>query len=104
MIAWEASPLATILSEAVWSFKVGLAKPDPEVYRLACTRLGVKAEETAFVGDGGSGELVGAQQVGIVAFQALWFLRRWPRFQASPAAPCALRVPSEVADAIRCST
>ena len=59
----------------------------------------MKPEETAFVGDGGSGELAGARRADIVAFQALWFLRRWPHFDPKSIEPGALNAPADVAHA-----
>ena len=46
---------------------VGLKKPDPRIYELACERLGVTPEKCLFVGDGGSRELSGASAVGMAA-------------------------------------
>jgi len=46
---------------------VGLCKPDPAIYRLAAERLGVETTEALFVGDGDSGELPGAERVGMRA-------------------------------------
>jgi FMN phosphatase YigB (HAD superfamily) len=40
--------------------------------------------ETWFIGDGAHEELWGAEQAGLQAFRALWFLRRWPRFREQP--------------------
>ena len=33
------------------STRVGLRKPDPRIYQLACSELGVKPEQTAFLDD-----------------------------------------------------
>lgn len=63
--AWPRSPLAPLFDEALFSCECGLAKPDPRFYRLALKRMGVSAEETLFVGDGGSNEHVGAREVGL---------------------------------------
>lgn len=35
----------------VYSHEVGIAKPDPRIYQLACARLGVRPGETVFVDD-----------------------------------------------------
>jgi len=35
----------------VWSFQVGLAKPDPAIYRLTIDKLGAPPEETLFIDD-----------------------------------------------------
>ncbi|HEY8030652.1 MAG TPA: HAD family hydrolase, partial [Gaiellaceae bacterium] len=50
-----------------FSSAVGLRKPDPQIYRLACERLGVEPHESVFVGDGGNDELAGAERVGMRA-------------------------------------
>lgn len=35
----------------VWSFQLGMAKPDPAIYRHTLERLGTKPEETLFIDD-----------------------------------------------------
>ena len=79
--AWPTSVLASRFDCAVFSCEVGLAKPDPEIYREATRRLAVDASEAWFIGDGQDDELRGAEQVGLRAWKALWFLRRWPHFR-----------------------
>lgn len=76
--AFDTSPLAPLADEAIWSFAVGLAKPDPAIYREACHRLGVEPTQAVFVGDGGSDELRGAATAGLLPLWATWFARRWP--------------------------
>lgn len=78
---WSDSLLARCVHAAVFSFDVGLAKPDPEIYREASRRLGLRPEDTVFIGDGADNELTGATHAGLRAFKALWFLGRWPHFQ-----------------------
>ena len=51
----------------VLSCTVGLRKPDPRIYRLACERLDVRSDECLFVGDGANDELAGAERVGMRA-------------------------------------
>ena len=41
----------TFFDDKVLSFEVSLVKPDPEIYRLAAKRLGVRPEECVFVDD-----------------------------------------------------
>jgi glucose-1-phosphatase len=43
--------LGDAADDLVISAEVGLAKPDPRIYELATTRLGVRPEETIFVDD-----------------------------------------------------
>jgi HAD superfamily hydrolase (TIGR01509 family) len=40
-----------LVDDIVYSHEVGLAKPDPAIFSLTCTRLGVEARETVFVDD-----------------------------------------------------
>jgi putative hydrolase of the HAD superfamily len=37
--------------ELIFSYEVGLEKPDPKIYQLALDRLGIKAEEAIFIDD-----------------------------------------------------
>jgi HAD superfamily hydrolase (TIGR01509 family) len=82
--AWPRCSLASRFDSTVFSFNVGLAKPDPDIYLETIRRLGVDVSEAWFIGDGGDDELSGAEQAGIRAFKALWFLRRWPHFRDEP--------------------
>ena len=75
---------------SVFSFEVGLAKPDPEIYMQATRRLGVAASDTWFIGDGAQEELSGAEQAGLRAFRALWFLRRWLHFTDEPSSTASV--------------
>jgi putative hydrolase of the HAD superfamily len=60
-------PIAPLLDATVYSVEVGRCKPDPAIYLDACRRLGVEPSECLYVGDGGSGELTGAEAVGMTA-------------------------------------
>ncbi len=62
---WDETPLAQHLDDVVLSCVVGLRKPDPQIYLLACERLGVEPHECLFVGDGANDELAGAERVGM---------------------------------------
>ncbi len=62
---WTQSPLASFFDEAVFSCDVGMMKPDLKIYEYALSRLNVKADESLFIGDGGSDELAGARRVGM---------------------------------------
>lgn len=72
----KASELYPLFDEAVISYEVGICKPDPGIYRTAVERLGVRAEDCLYVGDGGSGELFAARDMGMKAVQAAWFRER----------------------------
>ena len=84
VVGWRECSLAARLDCAVFSFEVGLAKPDPAMYLEATRRLQVEVGHTWFIGDGGDDELPGAQQAGLRAYKALWFRRRWPTFREEP--------------------
>jgi putative hydrolase of the HAD superfamily len=91
---WAETQFADAFDATVFSCSVGLRKPDPRIYRLACEQLGVEPEETMFVGDGANDELAGAERVGMRAVlmlgpgqeEAYWEeARGWqPRITAIP--------------------
>lgn len=68
-LVWDETPLAGTLDEMIFSCDVGVSKPDPRIYELACERLGVEPAECLFVGDGANDELPGAEHVGMIALQ-----------------------------------
>ena len=57
------------------SYEEGLRKPEIEIYERCMDRLNVKANESLYVGDGGSFELESAKMTGMKAVQAVWYLR-----------------------------
>lgn len=61
----EALGLDGFFDTVVFSHRVGMAKPDPRIYRLALARLGVEAGAALFVGDGANREIEGARAVGL---------------------------------------
>ncbi|MFR9775843.1 HAD family hydrolase [Micromonospora sp. MS34] len=67
--AWPGSALARRFDIAVFSCDLGVAKPDPAIYRTAADRLGVDPADCVFVGDGADGELAGAAAVGMAVFR-----------------------------------
>jgi putative hydrolase of the HAD superfamily len=64
---WAETPFAELFDATVFSCLVGLRKPDPGIYQLACDELAVEPKEAVFVGDGANDELAGAQRVGMQA-------------------------------------
>lgn len=83
---WQTCGLAPYFDEVLFSYQVGCAKPDPAIYRLACDRLGMEAEQCLFIGDGGSDELNGASRAGMKACHAVWYLpsSMWDRVDGYP--------------------
>ena len=73
---WSRSALAPQFACAVFSFVVGCVKPDPQIYLRAMEQMGVSAEKTLYIGDGGDDELAGAERAGLRAVQAGWFVVR----------------------------
>ena len=61
----EGMGLASELETIVSSADVGLHKPDPRIFELACARLGVEPDEAAHVGDHHYADIVGARAVGM---------------------------------------
>lgn len=66
---WEETAFGDTFDATVFSSEVGVSKPDPRIYRIACERLGVRPEECLYVGDGTNDELPGAERVGMTAVQ-----------------------------------
>ena len=66
---WDETPFAGLFDATVFSSSVGLSKPDPRIYELACERLGVEPADCLFVGDGANDELPGAERAGMTALQ-----------------------------------
>ena len=64
---WDETPFSGLFDATIFSCAVGLLKPDPRIYRLACDELGVEPAEAIFVGDGANDELAGAERVGMRA-------------------------------------
>jgi len=64
---WPETPFHGLFDAEVFSCSVGLRKPDPRIYLLACEQLGVEPREAVFVGDGANDELAGAERVGMTA-------------------------------------
>jgi putative hydrolase of the HAD superfamily len=63
----ERAGLDDLFDTLALSFRLGVAKPQPEIYQQACAALGVSAPETVFVADGAFGELDAARALGMVA-------------------------------------
>lgn len=64
-VLWSEMPFAPFIDIPIFSCVVGLAKPDPQIYLLACERLGAAPQDCLYVGDGDSHELTGATRVGM---------------------------------------
>ncbi len=58
---------------ALISYEQGICKPNPEMFSRMTDRLGLKADECLYVGDGGSRELYAARDAGMHPVQCTWF-------------------------------
>ena len=63
---WKSSQLSKIFKEPVFSAEVGIRKPDIRIYQIACDRLNVEPGQCIYIGDGGSYELTGAANAGMM--------------------------------------
>lgn len=76
---WERSPMAAYFDHVFFSCDVGYAKPDLRIYRLCLDTIGIDAADAVFIGDGGSNELHGAQQVGLTTIMITGIISEfWP--------------------------
>lgn len=73
---WGESALSHIFDTTVFSCEAGYLKPEPEIYREALQRMQVRPEQCMFIGDGGSDELKGAKEAGIITVLAGYFIKR----------------------------
>jgi len=62
---WNEMEYSKFFDEVVFSCSVKLKKPDERIYNLVLDKLGEKAEDCYYIGDGGSFELTGAKKVGM---------------------------------------
>ena len=69
VLLWPETPLPPYFDATVFSCAVGMRKPDPRIYAIACDQLGLAPERCLYVGDGGSDELAGAERVGMTALR-----------------------------------
>jgi putative hydrolase of the HAD superfamily len=58
--------IADFFDTVVFSFAIGVLKPDPRIYLVACENLAVMPAECMFVGDGNDRELDGAHALGMI--------------------------------------
>jgi len=75
--SWFRSPLKERLDATVFSYRLGIRKPDRRIYEHALDQIGVYAEEAMFVGDGGSDEHRGARATGMSTVLVTRFAKQW---------------------------
>jgi putative hydrolase of the HAD superfamily len=64
-ILWPETAFVDLIDSAIFSSRERLKKPDPQIYKLACERLGVEPETCLYIADGENHELAGAAKVGL---------------------------------------
>ena len=85
--SWPECALASMFDGSVFSYTLGVAKPDSRIYLDAVDQLGVETASTVFVGDGPDSELRGAELAGLRALQACWFTNDPPDAPTAGAFP-----------------
>jgi putative hydrolase of the HAD superfamily len=80
----DALKLRGLFDAIIVSDTVGVKKPDAQIFRLALDALKVNANETVFVGDHPTADIVGARDVGITP---IWVegVHDWPVEHERPA-------------------
>ena len=77
--AWYQSPIAQFFDSVLFSCRAGYAKPERQIYELSLHELQVQPQDSVFIGDGGSGELEGAQAVGMTTVMMTGIIKDlWP--------------------------
>lgn len=66
-LLWPETEFASLISSPIFSCSVGVKKPDPRIYQMACEMLDVQSDQCLYVGDGNSHELEGATRAGMTA-------------------------------------
>src|SRR5262245_19132176 len=72
--SWDACELAPYFAHTAFSFALGAAKPEREIYLQTARSLDVDPSECLYVGDGQDDELEGAERSGMRAARATWFV------------------------------
>ena len=71
----------------IFSDEVGIRKPDPHIFQLAATKLGVQTYEIIHVGDNLKSDIWGAKNAGL---QTIWFSTETGRDMTAESDPTSL--------------
>jgi len=74
---WSRSPLRDRFDATVFSFQLGIRKPDVRIFRHALDTIGASPTDAIFVGDGGNDEHRGARQVGLTTVLVTRLAAMW---------------------------
>ena len=75
--SWQRSPLRERLDAVIFSYQVGVRKPDSRIYERALDCIDTRSGDAIFVGDGGSDEHRGARAVGMKTVLVTRLASRW---------------------------
>jgi putative hydrolase of the HAD superfamily len=75
--SWPRSPLRDRFDAVLFSFELGIRKPDSRIYEMALAKLETRPADAIFVGDGGSEEHRGARNVGMRTVLVTRLLGLW---------------------------
>jgi putative hydrolase of the HAD superfamily len=64
-LVWHETAFASLFDVTIFSSRERIKKPTPEIYHLACERLGVQPVQCLYVADGENFELKAAAEVGM---------------------------------------
>jgi putative hydrolase of the HAD superfamily len=77
--AWGQSKIKHFFNSTIFSCEAGCMKPEKEIYENCLRELGVSPFESVFVGDGGSNELEGAKNIGMMTIMITSIIKElWP--------------------------
>ena len=68
---WDETPFAPFIDVAVFSCTAGMNKGNPDIFRIATEKLGVKTQDCMYIADGMRNELANAANMGMYAVQIL---------------------------------
>jgi putative hydrolase of the HAD superfamily len=64
-LLWPETPFAGLFDALIFSSRESLKKPHPDIYHLACERLGVSPGQCLYIADGENYELAAAAKIGL---------------------------------------
>ncbi|MFW9263666.1 HAD family hydrolase [Nostoc sp. CALU 546] len=73
--------ILSVMDVVVTSEAAGFAKPAPQIFQLACAKLGVQETESVYVGDNLELDAIAARDTGLIG---VWLNRLHSGLQASP--------------------
>ncbi|MBS7262037.1 MAG: HAD family hydrolase [Eubacteriales bacterium] len=79
-----------LFDDVVISREVGLSKPDPAIFQLSTTHLGVRPRDAVYVGDYFPNDVIGALKAGM---SVIWYGGRGPVPAGAPTVPMVPSIP-----------